>query len=99
MFSFTAAANDTFRRADPVADLDREPYVPAPIGPSVILNAYNVYTFANSGVVRLTLLSQVTHSSCCQSLFSIPGTGNGSVEPPCKSCAESPNVSYTGRAG
>ena len=47
MFSFTAAENDTSRRADPVADLDRGPYVPGPIGPSVILNTYNVYPFAN----------------------------------------------------
>ena len=63
MFSFTAAANDTSRRADPVADLDRGPYVPGPIKPSVILNAYKVYPFAHSDGVRLTLLSPVSHSS------------------------------------
>ena len=62
MFSFTAAANDTFRRADPVADLDRGPYVPSPIGPSVILNAYNVYPFAHSDRVSLTLWSPLSHS-------------------------------------
>ena len=63
MFSFTAAANDTSRRADPVEDLDRGPYVPGAIGPSVILNAYNKYPFAHSDGVRLTLLSPVSHSS------------------------------------
>ena len=62
MFSFTAEANDTSRRADPVADLDRSPFVPAPIGPSDILNTYNVYPFAHSNGVRLTLLSLVSHS-------------------------------------
>ena len=41
MFSFTAAAKEISRRADAVADFDRGPYVPGPIGPSVILNAYN----------------------------------------------------------
>ena len=45
MFSLTAAANDISRCADPVEDLDRGPYVPGPIGPSVILKAYNVYPF------------------------------------------------------
>ena len=59
MFSFTAAANYISRRADPVADLDCGPYVPGPIGPSVILNAYNVYLFAYSVGVKLTLLSHV----------------------------------------
>ena len=63
MFAFTAAANDASRRADPVADLDRGPYVPGLIGPSVIVNAYNVYSFAHSDGVRLTLLSPVSHSS------------------------------------
>ena len=63
MFSFTAAANDTSRRTDPVADLYRGPYVPGPIVPSVIFNAYNVYPFANWNEVRLTLLSPVSHSS------------------------------------
>ena len=63
MFSFTAAANDTTKRADPVAVLDRGPYVLGPIGPSVILNAYNVFQFAHSDGVRLTLLSPVLHSS------------------------------------
>ena len=48
MFSFTAAANYTSSRADLVADLDRGPYVPGPIGPSVILKAYNVYPFPHS---------------------------------------------------
>ena len=59
MFSFTTAANDTSRRADPVADLDRGPYVPGPIGPSVILNAYNVYSFAYSNGVRHTFIGSV----------------------------------------
>ena len=63
MFSFTAAANDTSRRADHVADMDLGPFVPVPIGPSVILNAYNVYPFAYSDGVRLTRLSPVSHSS------------------------------------
>ena len=56
IFSFTAAANDTSRRSDLLADLDRGPYVPGPIGPSVILKAYNVYQLAHSDGVRLTLL-------------------------------------------
>ena len=55
MFSFTAAVNDTSRRADPMADLNRGPYVFGPIGPSVILKAYNVYPLAHSDGVRLTL--------------------------------------------
>ena len=55
MFMFTAAANDTSRRADPVPNLDRGPYVPGPIELSVILNAYTVYPFAHSNGVRLTL--------------------------------------------
>ena len=63
MFSFISAANDTSRRAYPVAELECELYVPCPIGPSVILNAYNVYPFAHSDGVRLTRLSQVSHSS------------------------------------
>ena len=63
MFSFTAAANDTAKRADPVADLVRVPYVPSTIGPSEILNSYNVYPFAHSNGVRLLLLSTVSHSS------------------------------------
>ena len=63
MFSFTGAKNDTSKRANPVADLDRGPYVPGPIGPSVILNAYNVYLFAYSDGVRFTLLTQVSHSN------------------------------------
>ena len=63
MFVFTATANDTSRRADPVSDLDRGPYLPGPIGPSVILNAYNVHPFAHSNGVTLTLLSPVSHSS------------------------------------
>ena len=63
MFLLTAEANDTSRRAAPVADLDRSPYVSAPIKPSDILNAYNVYPFAHSDVVRLTVLSLVSHSS------------------------------------
>ena len=61
MFSFTATATDISKRADPVADLDSGPYVPGPIGPSVILNAYNVYLFAYLHGVRLTLLSPVSH--------------------------------------
>ena len=63
MFLFTAAANDTSRRADPVAELDCKPYVPGPIEPSVILNAYNVYPFVHSDTVRLPLLSVVSLSS------------------------------------
>ena len=63
MLSFTVAVNDTSRRADPVADLDRGQYVPGPIGPSVILKAYNVYPLAHSDGVRLTHLSPVSHSS------------------------------------
>ena len=63
MFSFTAAVNDISRRADQVADLDRGPYVPVPIGPSVILKAYNVYPLPHSDGVRLTLLSPVFHAS------------------------------------
>ena len=55
MFLFAAAANDTSRRADPVASLDRRLYVPDLIEPSVILNAYNVYPFAHSAKVRLTI--------------------------------------------
>ena len=47
MFSFTAAVNDTFGRADPVEDLDFGLYVPGPIGPSVILKAYTVYPLAH----------------------------------------------------
>ena len=43
MFSFTVAANDTFSRADPVANLHRGLYVFGRIGPSVLLNGYNVY--------------------------------------------------------
>ena len=63
MFSFTAAANDTSKRADPVANLDRGQCVPRPIGPSLILNADNVYPFVHSDGVRLKLLSLVSHSS------------------------------------
>ena len=63
MFSFTAAANEISRQADLVADLDRGPYVPVPIGPSVMLNAYNVYPFAYSDGVRITLSSPVSHLS------------------------------------
>ena len=55
MFLFTAAINDTSRRADSVADLDRGPYVPGSIEPSVILKAYNVDPLAHSDGVRLTL--------------------------------------------
>ena len=62
MFLITAAANEIFKQADPLADLDREPYVPGPIGPSVILNAYNVYLFVHPDGVRLTLLSSVSNS-------------------------------------
>ena len=62
MFLFTAAANNTSKRADPVADLDRGSYVFGIIGPSLILNAY-VYPFAHYDGVRLTLLSPVSHSS------------------------------------
>ena len=63
ILSFTATANDTSKRAYPVADLDSGPYVPCPIEPSVILIAYNLYPFAQSDEVRLTLLSPVSHSS------------------------------------
>ena len=47
MFSFTAAANDTSRRADIVTDLDRGPLLSGSIGPTVILNVYNVYLLAH----------------------------------------------------
>ena len=63
MFSLTGAETDTSKHADPVADLDRGPYLPGPIGPSVIVTAYNVYPFAQSDWVRLTLLSPRSHSS------------------------------------
>ena len=63
MVLFTAAANDNFRCADIVADFDRRPSVPDLIESLVIVNAYNVNLFVNSYVVRLTLLSPVTHSS------------------------------------
>ena len=63
MFLLTAAANDISKRADYVADLNRGPYVPGPIGPSVILNAYNVYPFTHSDGATLTLLSPVSISS------------------------------------
>ena len=63
MFSFTAAVNDTFTRADPVADLDREPYVSSQIRPSVIFKAYNVYSLTHSDGVRITLWLPVSHSS------------------------------------
>ena len=56
MFSFTAARNDTFKRADLVANLKRETYVPGLIKPSIILNACNVCPFAYSNKVRLTRL-------------------------------------------
>ena len=63
MFSRIAAANDTFRRADPVVDLDRRQLVPDSILLSVILKAYNVYPMAHSNVLRLMLLSPMSHSS------------------------------------
>ena len=63
MFSFTAAVNDNSRSADPVANSDHRPYVYNPIGPSVILKAYNVYPLAHSDGLSLTLLSPVSHSS------------------------------------
>ena len=63
MFSFTAAENDTSKRADPVADLDRGPYLSGSIGPSEMLNAYKVYPLANSDGVRYTLLSPVSDTS------------------------------------
>ena len=61
MFLFTAAVNDIFSRADLVEDLDRGPYVPAPIGPSVCLKANNVYPLPQSDEVRRTVLSPVAH--------------------------------------
>ena len=63
MLSFTAAANDIARRADTLADLDRGQYVRGLIGPSIILNAYNVYPFAHLEGVKLTLLSPMSNSS------------------------------------
>ena len=63
MFSSTAAANDTSRHADPVLDLDRKSYELCQIGPSMIFKAYNVYPFAYSDGVKLTLLSPVSNSS------------------------------------
>ena len=62
MFSLIAAENNT-RRADPVANLNCRPYMPNPIEPSIILNAYNVYPFAYADNVRLTLLSPISHLS------------------------------------
>ena len=60
MLSFTAATNDISKRADSVANLDCRPYVPYLIGPSVILNAYNVYSVAHSDKVRPnTLIANV----------------------------------------
>ena len=59
IFLLIAAANDISRRADYVAELDRGPYVPDPIRTSVILNAYNVYSFAHSDDVRHTLIASV----------------------------------------
>ena len=51
MFLLTAAANYPLRRADPAADKDRKLYMPGPIGPSLTLNAYNVYLSAHSDKV------------------------------------------------
>ena len=55
MFLFTAEASDTFRLADSVAYLDRGQLMPGPIGPSVILNTYNVDLLAFSDGVRLMI--------------------------------------------
>ena len=63
MIVFTAAENDTFKRANLMAVLDRLLFVPGFIGPSVVLNAYNVYLFDHSDGVWLTFLSPVSHSS------------------------------------
>ena len=63
MFVLTAAANDTSRRADPVADLDRGLFVLGQIELSVILNAYSVYPFVHVDKVKLTRFSPVSHSS------------------------------------
>ena len=54
MLLFTDAANYTSRCADPVADLDRGLYMFGLIGLLVILNAYNVYLFADLEGVRIT---------------------------------------------
>ena len=43
MFLFTAAANDTLRLADSVADFNRGPYVLDPIKLSMISNALHVF--------------------------------------------------------
>lgn len=69
MFLFTNVANDTSRRADPGADLDRGALARGPIGPSEILNAYNVYPFSHSDGVRFTLLSPVSYSSSCKNVM------------------------------
>ena len=58
-FLFTGPENDTSKRADLVTDLDFKPYVVSPIEPSVMLKAYNVYPFADSDGVKITLLSLV----------------------------------------
>ena len=59
MFLFTAAANDTSRRTDPMEDLDRGPSVPGPIGQSLILKAYNVYPFAHTNGVTHAFIASV----------------------------------------
>ena len=63
MFMFTLAANDIFRRADTVADLNCGPYVFGQIWLSMILTAYNDYLFVFLDIVRLTLVSSVSISS------------------------------------
>ena len=63
MFLFTAVANEPPTRTDLVEDLDRGPYVPGPIGPLMVLNAYNMYLFAYWDGLRLTLLLPLSHSS------------------------------------
>ena len=62
MFSFTAVVNDISMRVDPMADMDRGPYVPCIIGPSVILKADNLYPLAHLDGIRLRILSLVLHS-------------------------------------
>ena len=68
MFLFTAAVNDTSRRADQVADFYCEPYVSGLRWLSMILKAYNVYPLTHLDGVRLTVLSLVSHSSSWKSV-------------------------------
>ena len=63
MFLLIFVNLDKFKRADHIADCDCLLYEPGLIKPFVILNAYNVYQFDHVGDIKLTLLSQVSHST------------------------------------